>query len=452
MAAHPLIALGQLAQAFAQGPGVPRHAPTGSAPRICFQYRDTGRCSRGDSCTFQHSGTTNASATLIGADAASRGGHKAPHDKGITHDFHGFTTGAMPDNKKFAQITVVEHEDIVAKLSTTIDGQLRYRMIPIHAEAFDPVAELLLYFDSHASCQGKPVTKEAIQRAVQDMIHHLARAGWKPCKPQDGNAQPQSGLSPEIAPLLESIRELTSAVRQQASSSSSHGKRDAHPRPGEVAKQLQNMSVARRQAALQALGMPGEWPANSMMSSPPHKIFAATPGAFTSAGGHDATHDVYCGDLFKDEEDDLPPSAPELPVADASHEFLALVRAATSELPYVREKAPFDIADPVHISQFDGMLGPWDSRLPVTKLFPGLQDILGDQPPQVLSMMKELIPKIVRQLNLVAKPGTRLDLLYKTYGLCFQSRGQQDAGVVGLGLCISRQANLLTCTPDVPTV
>ena len=54
----------------------------------------------------------------------------------------------MPDNKKFAQITVVEHEDIVAKLSTTIDGQLRYRMIPIHAEAFDPVAELLLYFDS----------------------------------------------------------------------------------------------------------------------------------------------------------------------------------------------------------------------------------------------------------------------------------------------------------------
>ena len=86
------------------------------------------------------------------------------------------------------------------------------------------------------------------------------------------------------------------------------------------------------------------------------------------------------------------------------------------------------------------------------KLFPGLQDILGDQPPQVLSMMKELIPKIVRQLNLVAKPDTRLDLLYKTYGFCFQSRGQQDAGVVGLALCISRQANLLTCTPDVPTV
>ena len=49
-------------------------------------------------------------------------------------------------------------------------------------------------------------------------------------------------------------------------------------------------------------------------------------------------------------------------VADVSHEFLALVRTATSELPYVREKAPFDIADPVHISQFDGMLGPWDSR------------------------------------------------------------------------------------------
>ena len=70
--------------------------------------------------------------------------------------------------------------------------------------------------------------------------------GTAACKPQDGNAQPQSGLSPEIAPLLESIRELTSAVRRQACSSSSHGKRDAHPRPGEVAKQLQNMSVADR--------------------------------------------------------------------------------------------------------------------------------------------------------------------------------------------------------------
>ena len=449
MAAHPLIAFGQLAQAFAQGPGVPRHAPTGSAPHICFQYRDTGRCSRGDSCTFQHSGTTNASATLIGADAASRGGHKAPHDKGITHDLHGFTTGAMPDNKKFAQITVVEHEDIVAKLSTTSDGQLRYRMIPIHAEAFDPVAELLLYFDSHASCQGKPVTKEAIQRAVQDMIHHLARAGWKPCKPQDDR---------RVVCRRRSHRYWRAFVNSRVPSDSRllpvvlMASVMLTPGRGRLLNNSRTCQCPDRQAALQALGMPGEWPANSMMSSPPHKIFAATPGAFTSAGGHDATHDVYCGDLFKDEEDDLPPSAPELPVADASYEFLALVRAATSELLYVREKAPFDIADPAHISQFDGMLGPWDSRLPVTKLFPGLQDILGDQPPQVLSMMKELIPKIVRQLNLVAKPGTRLDLLYKTYGLCFQSRGQQDAGVVGLGLCISRQANLLTCTPDVPTV
>ena len=106
-------------------------------------------------------------------------------------------------------------------------------------------------------------------------------------------------------------------------------------------------------------------------------------------------------------------------------------------------------ANPVHIPQFDGMLGPWDSRVCTTAAFPGLQDAMSDQPLSVFATMKELIPKLARQLNLVAKPGTQMDLLFKTYGFNFQSRGQQDAGVVGLALCSSRQANLLACTPKV---
>eukprot|EP00439_Symbiodinium_sp_Y106_P014637 s5392_g2.t1 len=40
----------------------------------------------------------------------------------------------------FAQVTAVEHADIIAKLSTTSDGPLQYRMIPIMARLPVPVA------------------------------------------------------------------------------------------------------------------------------------------------------------------------------------------------------------------------------------------------------------------------------------------------------------------------
>ena len=82
--------------------------------------------------------------TLTGADAAARADGKNLQDKGITHDFHGFTTGCVPDGSthKFGQITVVEHSDVVDRLAMTKNGQLLYRMLPVHADAFDLLAEL----------------------------------------------------------------------------------------------------------------------------------------------------------------------------------------------------------------------------------------------------------------------------------------------------------------------
>ena len=86
---------------------------------------------------------------------------------------------------KFGQITVVEHKDLIDKRSLTRNGELQYRMLPIHAMAFDAVMRLMPYFDGNATCQGQPVTKSAIQQSVQNIVSHLARAGWQPGKAED---------------------------------------------------------------------------------------------------------------------------------------------------------------------------------------------------------------------------------------------------------------------------
>ena len=51
---------------------------------------------------------------------------------------------------------------------------------------------------------------------------------------------------------------------------------------------------------------------------------------------------MYSRGLFHEEENDDTSVFPRLPLTDLSHEYLALVRSATSELPYVRDKLPYD--------------------------------------------------------------------------------------------------------------
>ena len=177
--------------------------------------------------------------------------------------------------------------------------------------------------------------------------------------------------------------------------------------------------------------------------SPPRKIFVSVPGAFSS--GPSAHNQVYAGPLFGDDDDEEPDAILDLPIADASAELLRLTRSSTAKLGYVREVA-YDAAQPLQIAELDGMVGPWDARIPVTTDFPELMDILKEQPPNVIDMTKSLIPKVCKQIHLVAKPGTRIDHLYNSFGFKFQLRGQQDAGIVGLALCLSRKACGLSCT------
>ena len=104
-----------------------------------------------------------------------------------------------------------------------------------------------------------------------------------------------------------------------------------------------------------------------------------------------ARNQVYAGPLFGDDDDEEPDAVLDLPIADASAELLHLTRSSTAELGYVREKVAYDAAQPLQIAELDGMVGPWDARIPVTTDSPGLMDIPKEQPLNVID--KVLSPK-----------------------------------------------------------
>ena len=188
----------------------------------------------------------------------------------------------MPDGSthKFGQITVVEHSDVVDRLAMTKNGQLLYRMLPVHADAFDLLAELTKYLDGNATCHGKPVTPSALHQVMRGIIRQLQLDGWKARDDVEEAIAQTPNMPPEMAKLQDSIRELTNAVRNQATP---HGaKRSPQPSPGDVEKQLQTMSEADRLAALAATGVPMTSMPPASFTSPPRKTFASLPGAFSS--------------------------------------------------------------------------------------------------------------------------------------------------------------------------
>ena len=219
--------------------------------------------------------STATATTLTGADAAARAGGKNLHDQEVTHDFHGFTTGSVPDTSthKFSQITVVEHEDVIDRLALTKNGQLQYRMLPVHVDAYEPFAELAKYLDGNASLHGKPITQGAVQQVLRGVIRQLQLDGWKMRADTEEATRPSPVISPEMAQLHGSIIELTNVVRSQATPAHV-GKRPSQLTLGDIAKQFQTMSEADRLTALSAIGLPGPAAPPSSFTSPPRKIFA----------------------------------------------------------------------------------------------------------------------------------------------------------------------------------
>ena len=188
----------------------------------------------------------------------------------------------MPDGSthKFGQITVVEHSDVVDRLAMTKNGQLLYRMLPVHADAFDLLAELTKYLDGNATCHGKPVTPSALHQVMRGIIRQLQLDGWKARDDVEEAIAQTPNMPPEMAKLQDSIREPHQCGRNQATP---HGaKRSPQPSPGDVEKQLQTMSEADRLAALAATGVPMTSMPPASFTSPPRKTFASLPGAFSS--------------------------------------------------------------------------------------------------------------------------------------------------------------------------
>ena len=147
------------------------------------------------------------------------------------------------------------------------------------------------YLDGGATCHGKPVTPSALHQVMRGIIRQLQLDGWKARDDMAETTAQTLNIPPEMAKLQESIRELTNAVRNQATPLIG-ARRSPQPSPGDIAKQLQAMSEAYRLAALAAIGVPMTSSPPASFTSPPRKIFASVPGAFSRGpSGHNQVYD-----------------------------------------------------------------------------------------------------------------------------------------------------------------
>ena len=128
------------------------------------------------------------------------------------------------------------------------------------------------------------------------------------------------------------------------------------------------------------------------------------------------------------------------------NDLLALVRSSRAGLPSVRDKAAWEENAPLNVAAFDGMVGPCELDADARPL-PELATLVSSQTDDLITACREIIPKVVRQLNLVFKPQLRLELLLRTFGWVFVARSREPVGVVALSICIARKAAGLTHTP-----
>ena len=139
------------------------------------------------------------------------------------------------------------------------------------------------------------------------------------------------------------------------------------------------------------------------------------------------------------------PPQPALPLADLS----AGTTVADAEMPNAGEPdaAPnaelnqIYLAAPLTVAALDGMLDPPDADV-VT--LPNLSTMVCSQPAEIIASRCELIPKVVRQLNLVFQPQRRLESLLCWFDWSFVAGAPEP---VGLSNCIARNAAGVSHTP-----
>ncbi|CAE7253549.1 unnamed protein product [Symbiodinium natans] len=393
---NPLLAA--LVQAAVSGPA--SGAGKGTGRGVCFSFRNTGMCQHGDNCRYEHvqqvgSQRRDSGFTLTGPDASKKSASQALQVQPNLHDFFGFSKGAAPcDNgEQYGKITVVDRDHIISQLVAVEDGQLTHRVMAVPAAVHSEVHELLEFFGTGVSIGGRAVTTQDMQQQLKAFADHLRTSGWRPRV-----AAPSTSLQSDLA---SNISELTALLKNGLNTpTSSSAKRVHEASPGDIIAAMGNLSPENRAAVLVALGGGSSVPPGP---SPPRKA-AVFGGGAMEARPHVPplpTVDVSTP-LFPDAdmEADAPANAD---LARVENELLALVRSSSSGLPSVRDKAAFDESAPLNVAALDGMIGPCQLDADASSL-PDLATLVGSQTDELIATCREIIPKVVRQLNLVFKP------------------------------------------------
>ena len=432
---NPLLAA--LVQAAVSGPtsGTGKGAGRG----VCFSFRNTGMCQHGDNCRYEHVGNQRRDSgyALTGPDASKKSASQSLQVQPNLPDFFGFSKGAAPcdDGEQYGKITVVDRDHIISQLVAVEDGQLTHRIMPVPAAVHSEVHALLEFFGTGVSIGGRIATTQELQQQLKAFADHLRTSGWRPRV-----TTPAKSLQSDLA---SNISELTALLKNGLNQpTSSSAKRGHEASPGDIIAALGTMSAENRAAVLVALGGGGPVAAGP---SPPRKA------ALFGAGPADAVPPLpplpyvdVTTPLFPDADMLEAPGNADL--ARVENDLLALVRSSGSSLPSVRDKAAFDENAPLNVAAFDGMLGPCELDADAQTL-PDLATLVASQTADLITACREIIPKVVRQLNLVFKPQRRLELLLRTFGWVFVARSREPVGVVALSICIARKAAGLAHTP-----
>ena len=448
--ANPLLTA--LVQAAVSTPTT--HGGKGGGRGICFTFSNTGMCQHGDNCRFEHVGQPRrgAGGALIGPDASKKSaGHSLIVQPNL-HDFFGFANGAAPteEGMQYSKVTVIDRADVISQLVTVDNGQLTHRLLAVPAAVHSEVRALVEFFSSGSSIAGRSATTQDMHQQLRAFVEQLRASGWCP-----GSRPPTTCTTNDLAG---SISELTALLRNGLNpASASTAKRSHEPSPGDTLTSLNSMSPENRTAVLNALGAGNAAGAGLPPGpSPPRKtatlghLSLGIPSASMPPLPGLPLADLSAGTIFADEE--MPnagenPTAPNAELNRIENELLALARSSSSGLPSVRDKAQFEETAPLNVAALDGMLGPRELDADAV-ILPDLSTMVSSQPAEIIASCRELIPKVVRQLNLVFKPQRRLELLLRSFGWSFVARAREPVGVVSLSICIARKAAGLAHTPN----
>ena len=407
--------------------------PSGAAgtmgQQVCYQFRDFGRCSRGDACRFLHAGGCT---TFTGPSELKSCGSF------VEQMTHGASQLKDPNSKSaFMMIRLIERKEVVEALMRTDNDTLLNRVVPVSAGMHDAVCSLLLLLSPDATKNGQPVTVEGIKSVVSALVATLEQDGWRPALAKDPVTDTSAELRENMAKLTSVVEKLAVSV-EHAYKPSAVEKRSGPTRLSTVVGDITSMSVDERAAVTNALMGDRHVLPPSAVASPAHKVASLGERCVLSPQPNIATvaSAAVPYDEFDEEAEDNAPSRCLVQHSAVSYQSHKEIRGTIH----------YNVDAPQDTPVLAPYCGPHSLKEPAVAI-PDAAALINFQGRDLRDMCMGLTDTFVCALLQCQRPCTRLTGLLHTFGVDYSADGRSPLATALLLVMVARKSKGMACTP-----